>query len=84
MYTVFYRIHTLARTPKYAEGRVYSGLIRSKSNNVWASGIPESSSFIFNEGKSSVHAHSTRWNKMATCNFGPVTVISCETAPFFV
>ena len=34
MITVFLRIHTLARTPKYPEGRVYSGLISSKSNDV--------------------------------------------------
>ena len=27
-----------------------------------------------------IHAHSTHWNKMATPDFGPVTLISCETA----
>ena len=27
--------------------------------------------------------HSTHQNKMATCDFGPETVISCETALFF-
>ena len=47
-------------------------------------GIPESASFVFNEGKLSVHAHSAIWNKMATCDFGPVTVISCEIELFFV
>ena len=39
----------------------------------------KTASFIFNEGKSSIHAHSTHWNKMATSDFGPVTVTSCET-----
>ena len=48
------------------------------------SGIPESASFIFDEGKLSVHVHSTHWNKMATCDFRPVTVKSCETALFFI
>ena len=40
--------------------------------------------FVFNEGKSSLHAHSTHWNKMATSDFGPVTVTSYETVMFFV
>ena len=47
-------------------------------------GDSRTASFVFNEGKLSVHAHSTHWNKMATCNFGHVTVISCEAALFFV
>ena len=33
-YTVFCRIDAPARTPKNPEGCVYSGLIRSKSNDV--------------------------------------------------
>ena len=33
-YTVFCRIHTPARTQKNPEGPLYSGLIRSKSNDV--------------------------------------------------
>ena len=33
-YTVFYRIHAPAQKPKCKEGRLYSGLIRSKSNDV--------------------------------------------------
>ena len=32
--TVFCRIHAPARTPKSPEGRLYSGLIISKSNDV--------------------------------------------------
>ena len=32
-------------------------------------------SFVFNESKSSVHVHSAHWNKMDTCDFGPVTAI---------
>ena len=84
-YTVFCQIHTPARTPKYPEGCVYSGLISSKSNDVgWLRGFPKSASFVFNDGKCSVHAHSTHRNKMATSDFGPVTVISCEKALFFV
>ena len=47
-------------------------------------GIIESASFVFNKGTSSVHVHSTHWNKMATSDFGPVTVISCETRLFFI
>ena len=43
----------------------------------------QTASFIFNQGKSSVHAHSTNWSKMATSDFGPVTVTSCETVLFF-
>ena len=35
-------------------------------------------------GNSSVHAYSSHWNKMATCDFRPVTVISGETLDFFV
>ena len=42
-------------------------------------GDSQTASFVFNEGKSSVHAHSTNWSKMATSDFGPVTVTSCET-----
>ena len=41
-------------------------------------GDSRTASFIFNEGKSSVHAHSTHWNKKATCDFGHVTVINSE------
>ena len=33
-YTVFCQIHAPARTPKSSEGRVYSGVIISKSNDV--------------------------------------------------
>ena len=33
--------------------------------------------------KSSVHAYSADWNKMATCDFGPVAVKCCETVPIF-
>ena len=78
-----------ARTPKYQEGSVYSGLISSKSNDVGQlRGFPKVPVSFFNEGKSSVHAHSTslstHWNKMATYDSGPVTVISCKTALFFI
>ena len=61
-----------------------SGPIRSKSNDVVRfSGIPELAvSFLMRE-KSSIHVHSTHWNKNY-CDFGPVTVISCETALFFI
>ena len=41
-------------------------------------GDSRTASSILNEGKS------THWNKMATCDFGSVTVISCETALFFI
>ena len=42
VYTVFCRIHAPARTPKNPEGRLYSGLIISKSERCRAaSGIPE-------------------------------------------
>ena len=34
--------------------------------------------------KSRVYAYSSHLNKMAICDFGPVTVISCERALFFV
>ena len=34
--------------------------------------------------KSMVHAYSAHWNKMATWDFGPVTVVSFETVLFFV
>ena len=44
----------------------------------------QTASFAFNEGKSSIHAHSTHWNKMATCDFGPVSVKTCETALIFL
>ena len=48
-------------------------------------GDSRTGSFVFNKGKSGgVHAQSTHWNKMATCDFGSVTVISCETALSFV
>ena len=47
-------------------------------------GDSRTASFVCNEGKSSVHVHSTHWNKMGACDFGPVTVISCETALFFI
>ena len=71
------------QTPKYPEGSVYSGLIKSKSNDVGQlRGIPKSASFVFNEGKSSIYVHSTHWNNLATYDLGPVTVISCETACF--
>ena len=56
-------------------------LIRTMSDGF---GDSQTCSFVFNEGKSSVHAHSTHSNKMATCGFGPVTVISCERALFFI
>ena len=40
--TVFCRIHAPARTPKSPEGRLYSGVIISKSEQCRAdSGIPE-------------------------------------------
>ena len=41
-------------------------------------------SFVFNDRNSRVHALSTHWNKMATGDCGPVTVLSCETALFFM
>ena len=64
---------------------MYSGLISSKSNDVGRlQGFPKVPVSFFNEGKSSVPAYSTHWNKMATSDYGPVTVISCETALFFV
>ena len=47
-------------------------------------GDSQTASFIFNEGKSSIHVHSTHWNKMVTSDFGPVTVAGCETALFFL
>ena len=47
-------------------------------------GDSRSASFIFNDGKSSIHVPSTHWNKMATCDFGSVTVISCETVLVFL
>ena len=34
MNTVFFRIRSPVQTPKNPEGRVYSGIIRSKSNDV--------------------------------------------------
>ena len=46
-------------------------------------GDSRTASFVFIEGKSTVHAYSTHWNKIATCDFGSVTVLSCETALFF-
>ena len=49
-----------------------------------ASEIPQNASFVFNKRRSSVYAHLTHWNKMATYDLGPVTVISCETARFFL
>ena len=67
--------------PKFPEGCVC--VFRCKRCRV-ALGIPKSASYVFDERKLSVHAHSTHWNKMAICDFGPVTVISCETALFFV
>ena len=58
MNTVFCRIHAPARTPKNPEGRLYSGLIRSKSNDVGAaSGIPELAVSFLMAGKSRVHAY---------------------------
>ena len=35
-------------------------------------------------GKSNVHAYSAHWNKVATCDFGCVTMKSCESMLFFV
>ena len=67
-----------ARTLKNPEGHAYSGPNQSMSGSF---GDSQTASFVFNEGKSSVHGHSTHWNKMATSDFGP---ISCETALFFV
>ena len=66
---------------KNPERRVYLGLNQSMSGGF---GDSQTTSFILNEGKSSVHEHSTHWNKMATSDFGPVTVTSCETALFLV
>ena len=58
--TVFCRIHTPARTPKSPEGRLYSGLIISKSERCGAaSGIPELEVSFLMAGKSRVHAYST-------------------------
>ena len=63
---------------------MYSGLIRSTVNQTMSCHFGESqtASLVFNEGKSSVHAHSAHWNKMATCDIGPVTVISCFSYTF--
>ena len=47
-------------------------------------GDSQTASFVFNEGKSSIHVRSTNWNKIVTSDFGPVTVTGCETALFFV
>ena len=65
---------------------MYSGIIISKSERSRAASAGDSRtcSFVFNEGRSSVHAYSTHCNKMATCDFGPDTVISCERALFLL
>ena len=61
MYTVFCRIHAPARTPKSPEGRLYSGVIISKSERCQAaSGIPKFAVLFLMAGKSRVHAYSTR------------------------
>ena len=54
----FCRIHALARTPKSPEGRLYSGLIISKSERCRVvSGIPELAVLFLLAGKSRVHAY---------------------------
>ena len=74
-----------ARKPKCPEGRLYSGLIRSKSNDVGRlQGFPNVPVLFLMAGKSNVHAYSAHWNKMATFDFGRVTIKSCETVLFFV
>ena len=60
---------------------MYMGLNQSMMGGF---GDSQTASFIFNEGKSSVHVHSTHWNEMATSDFGPVTVTICETELFFI
>ena len=40
-------------------------------------------SFVFNGGKIACSCYSTRRNKMATCDFGPAMVISCEKSAVF-
>ena len=58
--TVFCRIHAPARTPKSPEGRLYSGVIISKSERCRAaSGIPKIAVSFLMAGKSRVHAYST-------------------------
>ena len=47
-------------------------------------GIPELAVSFLMAGKSHVHAYATHCNKIATCDFGTVTVISCARALFFV
>ena len=60
VYTVFCRIHAPARTPKSPEGRLYSGVIISKSERCRAaSGIPEFAVSFLMAGKSRVHVYST-------------------------
>ena len=49
--TVFCRMHAPARTPKIPEGRLYSGIIRSKSNDVGRCRNSRTCSFVFNGGK---------------------------------
>ena len=51
-YTVFCRIHAPAGTPKNPEGSEYSGLNQTMSGGCGDSRI---CSFVFNEGKSSIH-----------------------------
>ena len=60
-YTVFYRIHAPARTPKNPDGCVYSGIIRSKSINVGRlRGIPELTvSFLMRADRAFMHTQLT-------------------------
>ena len=82
--TVFHRIHAPARTPKNPEGCVYSGIIKSKSINVGRlRGIPELTvSFLMRADRAFMHTQLK--NKMAICDFGPVTVKSCKRGLFFI
>ena len=64
-----YSTEYTALTPKNPEGRVYSGIIRSKSNEVgWLRGFP--------------NLMRTQLNGIKCVIFLPVTVISCERAFF--
>ena len=73
------------RKPKCPEGRLYSGLIRSKSDDMLAGfGDSRTASFVLNGGKFERSCVVISLEKMATCDFGPVTVISGETLQFFV
>ena len=79
--TVFCQIHAQARTPKNTEGCVYSGIIRSKSNDVGRlRGFPNLQfRFLWRENRVFMRTQLTEIKWLLVIF---VTVISCERALF--